>query len=161
MSHDNASMETVSRTQHLVPATAILALSLIVAWLSYTREPAGAFLFPRMIGSVMLFLAVWNFARASLGLAKVGEGMSRTTIARIAPGLVVMLLFVFFAAKALGFYAASYIAFVGIYSLYDPASHRSLAAWVKRNLVAAVFMCVIYGLFAMLLKVQTPRGLFF
>ena len=72
-----------------------------------------------------------------------------------------MLIFVFLAAKALGFYVASYNAFVGIYSFYDPASHRSPTVWGKRCLVAAVFMCVIYGLFAMLLKVQTPRGLFF
>ena len=161
MSVNNASVAPLSRAQHLIPATAILILAVTVAWLSYTREPAAAFLFPRMIGSVMLLLAVWNFIRAFLGLAKVGDGLSRTTILRIAPGLVVMLVFVFMAAKALGFYVASYFAFVGIYSFYDPASHRSPAVWGKRCLVAAVFMCVIYGLFAMLLKVQTPRGLFF
>ncbi|ASJ74690.1 tripartite tricarboxylate transporter TctB family protein [Granulosicoccus antarcticus] len=170
MSGDNASavisenaetMATASRLQHMIPGTAILVLALTVAWLSFTREPASAFLFPRMIGSIMLLLAVWNFIRAASGLAKVGEGVSGLTITRIAPGLVVMIVFVYFAAKFLGFYAASYIAFVSIYSLYDPASHGSPKAWLRRCLVAAGFMSVIYALFTMLLQVQTPRGLFF
>lgn len=161
MTQDNTALVPLSRTQHLIPATAILVLAMTVAWLSFTREPAAAFLFPRMIGSVMLLLAAWNFIRAFLGLARVGDGLSRTTITRVAPGLLVMLIFVFLAAKGLGFYVASCLAFVGIYSFYDPASHRSPVVWGKRCLVAAVFMCVIYGLFAMLLKVQTPRGLFF
>jgi hypothetical protein len=161
VNHDNASVVGVSRAQHLIPAAAILVLAVTVAWLSFTREPADAFLFPRIIGSVMLLLAVWNFTRAFLGLAKVGEGLSRTTMVRMAPGIIVMLIFVYFAAKALGFYVASYLAFVGIYSLYDPASHLSVHSWVKRTLVAAAFMFIIYCLFSLLLKVQTPRGLFF
>ena len=147
--------------QHLVPGVLILLLALTVAWLSFTREPSDAYLFPRLISSVMLLLAVWNFCRALFGLARVGDGLSAGTLVRIAPGVMVMVVFVYFAAKILGFYVASFTAFLCLYSLYDPAPHWAIASWIKRIAVAAVFMLVIYGLFTMLLKVQTPRGLYF
>lgn len=150
-----------TRAQHLIPASVILVLSLSVAWLSFTREPADAFLFPRMIGSVMLLLAVWNFLRAFLGMARIGDGLSKSAVVNLLPGLILMVVFVLFAAKLFGFYVASYAAFLGVYSLYDPAAHLSVATWVKRLLVTTVFMLVIYGLFTLLLKVQTPRGMFF
>jgi len=152
---------TSNRAQHLVPATMVLLLAGVVAWLSFTREPAGAFLFPRLISVVMLGLAGWNFARAALGLARVGGGLSAGLFLRIAPGAVVMLIYVFLAARSLGFYAASYLAFVAIYALYDPASHASPSAWARRLAIPAGFMAVIYLLFNTLLKVQTPRGIFF
>ena len=151
----------ITRAQHLIPATIILALALTVAWLSFTREPADAFLFPRMIGSVMLLLAIWNFLRAFLGIARIGDGLSRSAVVNVLPGLALMVLYVLFAAKFFGFYVASYVAFLGIYTLYDPASHLSAATWMKRLLVTTGFMLVIYGLFTLLLKVQTPRGMFF
>lgn len=149
------------RLQHLLPASLIVLLALTVTWLSYTREPSDAFLFPRLISSAMLLLASWNFIRALLGLAKVGTGISGATLLRILPGLCVMIALVYFAAKELGFYCASYLAFITLYSLYDPASHAAVSTWVKRLLVTTAFMAVIYGLFTVLLKVQTPRGLFF
>ncbi len=150
-----------SRLQHLFPASAILLLALVVAWLSFTREPAAAFLFPRLIAVAMLLLAGWNFARAALGLARIGSGLSPSLIRNIAPGIIAMMIYVFFLAKWLGFYAASMLIFVVIYSLYDPAPHSKPGAWAKRITVAFGFMCVMYLLFNLLLKVQTPRGLFF
>lgn len=149
------------RLQHIVPALGILALSIIVTWISYTQEPADAFTFPRVIASVMVVLAIWNFARAALGYAKVGGGVSMNGVMTLLPGLLVMIVYVFFAAKTLGFYAASALAFVVIFTLYDPAPHTALMSWVKRIGVTLFFMAVMYGLFTLLLKVQTPRGMFF
>lgn len=157
----NTQKVQITRAQHLIPASVILVLALSVAWLSFTREPADAFLFPRMIGSVMLLLALWNFLRAFLGMARVGDGLGKSAVANLLPGLILMVVFVLFAAKFFGFYVASYVAFLGVYSLYDPAAHLSAATWVKRLLVTTGFMLVIYGLFTLLLKVQTPRGMFF
>lgn len=160
MNPDIAETMPLSRTQHLVPAAAVLVLAITVAWVSFTREPSEAFLFPRMIASVMLLLALWNFIRASLGMARVGEGLTRQEVGVIAPGLCVIVLLVYVAARYLGFYSASWLAFLSIYSLYDPASHASPAVWVKRVLITTAFLCVIYALFSLLLQVQTPRGLF-
>lgn len=161
MSTQSGVQASASRLQHLLPASLILLLALTVTWLSYTREPADAFLFPRLISSVMVLLAIWNFIRAATGLARVGDGLSGKTLLNLAPGVAVMLLLVYFGAKTLGFYAASFLAFVCVYSLYDPASHMALKSWLRRLLVTAVFMAVIYALFTLLLKVQTPRGLLF
>jgi len=151
---------TASRTQHLVASSVILAVALVVGWLSFTQQPAEAFLFPRLISVFFMVLAAWNFVRAFLALSKVGEGLSAETALAIAPGLVVTLVYVFWAAKALGFYAASTGAFFILYSLYDPTPLADGRAWLKRVIVTAIFMAIIYALFTLLLKVQTPRGLF-
>ena len=104
------------RIQHLVPATIILVLGIWVAWISFTQEPSGAFLFPRLISVIMVLLAVWNFSRAALGFAKAGAGFYAYEIRNILPGLVVAAIYVFFAAKMLGFYVASIATFLIIYS---------------------------------------------
>jgi len=150
----------IQRAQHLFPAVCILLLAATVAFLSFTREPADAFLFPRLISVVMLGLACWNFVRAVTGVSKVGAGLTLQTARAILPGLLVLVVYVFFAAKYLGFYLSSLIAFFVLFSLYDPASHLNMRTWVKRIIISVLFMLVIYALFTLLLKVQTPRGLF-
>lgn len=149
-----------TRTQFALPALMVLLLSLAVAYLSFTREPAAAFLFPRLISVFMLALASWNFVRAVRGQSRVGSGVSREVLINIAPGLLVTLVYVFWAAKFLGFYLASFITLFLLFSLYDPESHKSLRVWIKRLLVTTAFMAIIYALFSLLLKVQTPRGIF-
>lgn len=156
----SSSSSTASRVGHLVPASLVLALAAVVAWLSYTQEPAGAFLFPRLIGTVMLALALWNFIRAAMGVSKVGHGIAANTWLNIIPGIALMAVFIFFAAKYFGFYVASTGAFFLLYSGYDPTPHTALSSWVKRVVITVLFMGVVYALFTLLLKVQTPRGLF-
>ena len=150
-----------SRAQHFAPALAVLVLAATVAWLSFTREPAGAYLFPRLISGVMLALAAWNLARAALGLARVGQGLDADTLRRVGPGIAVLLAYALFAAKALGFYVASYLAFVALFSLYDPRPHDRLESWARRFGIGFAVLFVVHALFAWLLNVQTPRGLFF
>jgi len=152
---------TASRLQHVVSSGVILLVAAMVTWISFTQEPADAFLFPRLIAIFFIGLAVWNFIRAVTGLAKVGEGLDSTSLINIIPGLLVMTVYVFFAAKALGFYLASTIAFLMIFTIYDPSAFSDGKAWLKRILVTLCFMLVMYGLFALLLKVQTPRGIWF
>ena len=149
------------RLQHLVPATIIFVLAVIVTWLSFTQEPAAAFSFPRVISVVFVLLAIWNFIRAATGLARVGRGIELGEARNIAPGLLVMLLLVFWGAKALGFYVASTLAFFAVYSLYDPTPMSSIKDWLKRVVVTLVFMTIIYVLFSTVLQVHTPRGMFF
>ncbi len=152
---------TASRSQHVVSSGIILAIAALVTWISFTQEPADAFLFPRLIAIFFAGLAVWNFIRAITGLSRVGEGLDLSSFKNILPGLLVMLIYVFFAAKMLGFYLASTIAFMTIYTLYDPAPPGDANSWGKRLRVTVIFMTVMYGLFALLLKVQTPRGIWF
>jgi len=146
--------------QQISSAGIVLIIAISVAWLSYTREPAEAFLFPRLISIVFLVLSVWNFARAGLGLARVGGGVDVTSAINLTPGLVVMALFAFWLAQFLGFYVASTLTFFTLLTLYDTGNRRQLANWIKRAVITIVFMAVMYGLFAYVLKVQLPRGLF-
>ena len=149
------------RLQHVAASGCIALVGVIVAYVSYTAEPAAAFLFPRLISTVFVVLALWTFAKACLGWTKVGAGLSARAFANLAPGLAIALIYIFWAAKALGFYTATALAFFVLYSLYDPAPHRMASSWVRRIVVSAVFVGVMYGLFALLLKVYTPREVLF
>lgn len=151
---------TARTLQHVFPSLAVLAIALVVGWLSFTQQPAAAFLFPRIISVVFIALALWNFARAALGLARVGAGIDRTTFLNLLPGVFVIGLYVLLGARNLGFYTAGTLTFLVLYTLYDPAPLGSVRDWGKRILVTAAFMLVIYALFALVLQVQTPRGSF-
>lgn len=154
-------MNDLPRSQHIIASGLVAAVGIGVTYVSYTAEPADAFLFPRLISTVFVVLALWTFGKALLGRTKVGNGLDARSIMNILPGLVVALIYVFWAAKGLGFYTASTIAFFILLSLYDPAPHGEVKSWIKRAIITAGFLAVMYGLFAMLLNVFTPREIFF
>lgn len=154
-------MTSLPRIQHIIGSGVVAAVGLWVTYISYTATPSEAFLFPRLIATVFVVLAVWTFAKACLGWTKVGNGISTTQLKNLAPGLVVALVYIFWAAKGFGFYTATTVAFFILLSLYDPAPHGALKSWLKRIAITAGFMLVMYGLFAKLLVVFTPREVFF
>ncbi|NNL17656.1 MAG: tripartite tricarboxylate transporter TctB family protein [Boseongicola sp.] len=154
-------MTDLPRVQHIIASGLVAAVGITVAVISYTQEPAAAFLFPRLISTVFVVLALWTFGKAVLGRTKVGNGLNRQAMMNILPGLVVALVFVYWAAKGLGFYTASTIVFFILLSLYDPAPHNEAKSWIKRAAITAGFLAVMYGLFAGLLNVFTPREIFF
>ena len=154
-------MTNLPRTQHIIASGLVAAVGIWVAFVSYTQEPAAAFLFPRLISTVFVILALWTFAKAIMGRTRVGNGLNAEAMRNIVPGLIVAIIYVYWAASALGFYTASAIAFFILVSLYDPAPHGALKSWIKRILITAGFVAVMYGLFAELLSVFTPREIFF
>lgn len=155
------STPSLPRLQHIIGSGIVAAVGIWVAFVSYTQQPSEAFLFPRLISSVFVVLALWTFAKACLGWTKVGGGISVRQFTNLLPGLVIALIYIFWAAKGLGFYTATTLAFFILLSLYDPAPHDSVRSWLRRILITAIFMVVIYGLFAKLLTVYTPREVFF
>ena len=154
-------MTNLPRTRHIIASGLVAAVGIWVAFVSYTQEPAAAFLFPRLISTVFVILALWTFAKAIMGRTRVGNGLNAEAMRNIVPGLIVAIVYVYWAASALGFYTASAIAFFILVSLYDPAPHGALKSWIKRILITAGFVAVMYGLFAELLSVFTPREIFF
>lgn len=154
-------MTSLPRIQHIIASGLVAAVGVAVAYVSYTQEPADAFLFPRLISSVFVVLALWTFGKALLGRTKVGNGLDARSMMNILPGLLIALIFVYWAAKGLGFYTASTITFFVLLSLYDPAPHNEAKSWLKRVAITAGFLAVMYGLFAGLLNVFTPREIFF
>lgn len=154
-------MSDLPRNQHIIASGVVAAVGIWVAYISFTQEPAAAFLFPRMISTVFVILALWTFGKAILGRSKVGNGLSASALKNLAPGLIVALIYIFWAAKGLGFYTATTITFFILLSLYDPAPHNEGRTWIKRIIITAGFLAVMYGLFAALLQVYTPREIFF
>ena len=154
-------MNYLPRSQHIIASGLIAGVGISIAYISFTQEPAAAFTFPRIISSVFAVLAIWTFVKALLGRTKVGNGISDTHMRQTLPGLIIMIVYVFWAAETLGFYTATSIAFFILFSLYDPAPHTALKSWVKRIAITAGVMAVLYGLFAQLLNVFTPREIFF
>ncbi|WP_375230657.1 tripartite tricarboxylate transporter TctB family protein [Roseobacter sp. S98] len=152
---------SLPRVQHIVGSGVVAVVGIWVTWVSYTQQPSEAFLFPRLISTVFVVLALWTFFKACLGWTKVGNGISARQLTSLAPGLVIALIYIFWAAKALGFYTATTLAFFVLLSLYDPAPHGLVRSWVRRVIITACFMAVMYGLFAVLLKVYTPREILF
>lgn len=149
------------RLQHMIGSGLVAAVGVSVCYISYTQQPSEAFLFPRLIATIFVVLALWTFIKACLRWTKVGNGISMTQFKNLAPGLIVALIYIFWAVKGLGFYTATTIAFFILLSLYDPAPHTAVKSWVKRVITTACFMAAMYGLFALLLKVYTPREIFF
>lgn len=154
-------MTDLPRNQHVIASGLVAAVGVSIAYVSFTQEPAAAFVFPRLIASVFAVLAIWTFAKALMGRTKVGNGISAQAMRNMLPGLIVAIIYVYWAAKGLGFYTATTFAFFALLSLYDPAPHTSAKSWIKRILITAGFMAVMYGLFAQLFNVFTPREIFF
>ena len=146
--------------QHRISSGIIALVAAWVCWISFTQKPAEAFLFPRVIAAFFLVLAIWTFAKALLGRSKVGNGLSMQAAKNMAPGVGIAFIYIFWAAKALGFYFSSGITFFLLLSMYDPSPNNEPKTWIKRAIITAGFIIIMYTLFAVVLKVFTPRGMF-
>ena len=88
-------------------------------------------------------------------------GVSRPALPSFRWVTVIPVLLAFFAypwaMETLGFYVTAFAVFLFIVSLYAPDGYSPRAV-AKRVAVSAAFIGVIYALFALLLRVQTPQG---
>ena len=153
-------MIRLSHFQNIISSVIIATVGLSVCAISFVQEPASAYLFPRLISAVFAILSVITVAKAFAGNSNINNSLLAKDLANMAPGLAAALIYIFYAAETLGFYTATGIVFFAIYSIYDTASHMELRNWGKRILVTALFIAVMYGLFAEILTVFTPREFF-
>ena len=152
---------SASRMQHVAASSVVTAVGLWVAYVSYTQKPAAAFLFPRLISTAFVAFALWDFAQACIGRMKGGDGFSARSFSRLVPGMVIALIYIFWGANFLGFYAATAIAFYILLSLYDSSPHGEVKTWFRRLFITVCFVAVMYAVFDLLLKVYTPHGILF
>ena len=158
----NAAGPTVAgRLQQSVAALIILAVACWITIVSFDVEDPQPYLFPQLFSGIMTALALMAVIRAVRGLNRTGVGMGRRKFLTIAPGLAVMLVYAFALAEWLGFYSAAFLGMLTLYSLYDPLPHGKLRSWAVRLAVTVGFVAVIYAVFALGLKVQTPEGILF
>ena len=154
----------MNRLEQAIPAGIIMLVGLWVAFTSYTQTPAEAFVFPRLVSAVFVVLSVWVFVQSLMKDGETGETgatIPKEMWLRMLPGLAVSAVYVFWAAKAFGFYTATAVTVFVLISMYDPAPHSAPKSWVKRVAIAVGFMVVMYLLFKMLLGVFTPREILF
>jgi hypothetical protein len=136
----------------------VLATAIGLYWLASSAGNPEAYLFPRIIAGGMGVLAI------AILLATFGRLAATAVPTRVAipwrstiPALAIFVGYRW-ALEALGFYSATFAAFLLIVSIYAP-DRASVRAFVTRVAVSAAFTGVLYGLFAVALRVQTPRGL--
>jgi hypothetical protein len=133
-----------------------LALGVLLFALAGESE---AYLFPRFtaIGIAVLGLAILaSTVRASSGSTPVADNAG-TTWPRIVPVLLIFIVYRW-AMEAIGFYTAGFAAFLAIVWIYAPEPF-SVGSAVKRIAISAAFIAVIFAVFSLLLRVQTPRGI--
>lgn len=148
------------KLQNIVPCAVILGAGIWVAAISFTQTPAAAYIFPRLISAVFVALACFAVIKAIVGGDDSEQGITLAEIASMAPGVTIAFIYVFWAAKFFGFYTGTALTVFILISLYDPAPHSAAWSWVKRILITAGFMAVMYLLFAVILNVWTPREIF-
>ena len=149
------------RLQQSIAAVVILAVACWITVVSFDVEDPQPYLFPQLFSGIMVVLALMAVLRAARGRNRTGAGIGVRKFLNIAPGLAVMLIHVFLLADWLGFYAAAFLSMLTLYSLYDPNLHRKVRTWAVRLAVTVGFVAVIYAVFALGLKVQTPEGILF
>lgn len=154
----SAMSKVAGRWQQAIPASVVLALAVWVSFVSFNVRDPEPYLFPRLISLAMLGLSGVAFWRALRGGNRTGAGIDGRTMLNITPGVVLMIIYVFVLAERLGFYASSCVVFLSLYALYDPNPH-SVRVWGRRLVITAGFMVVLYLIFALVLRVQTPRGI--
>lgn len=146
------------RAQQIIPSAIILIIAVVVCWVSFTAEPAEAFLFPRLISSAMAGLALLTFFNAVKGSAPRIAGFNWQLTLNLLPGTVILLIAVFWAAVTVGFYATVLVSFFLLATFYDSSGDHSPKALLKRGGVSLGFVLILYGLFTKLLRVQIPTG---
>lgn len=146
--------------QHKISSGLVALVAVTVCYVSFTRQPADAYLFPRVVSIFFLGLALWTFVKALMGRSKAGNGLSINMFKNMAPGVLISAIYIFWAAKSLGFYTATSVAFFLLLTSYDPASYSEYKSWFKRIIITAGFVAIMYALFAKILVVYTPRGMF-
>ena len=154
-------MRTLER---LLPPGLILIVGIWVAAISYTQSPAAAFAFPRIIATVFVVLSLAVFIRTVL--RPEAEDVTSAAIPtaewrNFLPGLAIGLIYVYLAAANVGFYTSTAVVVFLLITLYDPAPYNRSATWIRRIVITAGFVAVMYGLFAIILNVFSPREILF
>ena len=143
----------------------IVLLSGFISYISFSQEPEEAFLFPRLF-SICFFVLSWFVMIQTIRPSgrEYEESKDKAISGKlriISPGVIAMIAYVYFLAEWLGFYTSSYLILLFILSFYDGKNHREAMSWVIRFALSTGTITVIYLMFYMLLKVQTPRGVLF
>jgi len=81
--------------QHKLSSGFVASVAFIVCYISFTRQPSDAYLFPRVISVFFLTLSLWTFIKALLGLSKAGNGLTLNMFRNMLPGMLISSIYLF------------------------------------------------------------------
>ena len=142
--------------KNIVSVLVAISLSILLVVASFSGGHSEAYLFPRIITSIMLVLSVLLLIQHFYGK---NHPKKTINIAKLAPFFILIIIFVLL-GENLGFYLCASLMFLTICYFYYP-ERKDMKKILFFLLICAVFMTAIYFLFTFLLKVQVPRFFLF
>ena len=146
------------KINNLTSLICILFISILLAFASFTggsENTSEAYLFPKLITSVMIILSsfslIFYFLNKSFSVAEVD-------IKKLSIYLISLILFVFF-GEIVGFYFFAILLF--FINSYYYSEDKNIKRIIQNMIVTFIFMLFIYFLFSIMLKVQVPRFFLF
>ncbi len=137
-------------------AIAVFLFAGFLLWLCTGHENPEVYLFPFMVSIALFALSALALGRDLMGLG--GHDVQPVPMLRLLPMLVIIVAYVL-AIELVGMYSSSLLALFLIVFIYHP-SEQLMSRLSSSALIAAGFIGLMYVLFSILLKVQTPRGWF-
>ena len=129
-----------------------ISLSILLVVASFSGGHSEAYLFPRIITSIMLFLSLLLLIQH---FYEKDHPIKKINIAKLAPFFILIIIFILL-GENLGFYLCASLMFLTICYFYYPEK-KDMKKVLFFLLIGAAFMMAIYFLFTFLLKVQVPR----
>jgi len=139
----------------LISVIFILLLSTLLAYVSFSGGTPEAYLFPKIITSVMMILS--SLALVLYFFDK-EENFAKVDIKKLSIYLISLILFISF-GEFLGFYFLAILLFIIISYFYS--ERKTIITFIYNLLFTFLFMICTYFLFSILLKVQVPRFFIF
>ena len=138
--------------KNIVSVLVAISLSILLVVASFSGGHSEAYLFPRIITSIMLVLSLLLLIQHFYGK---NHPKKTINIAKLAPFFILIIIFVLL-GENLGFYLCASLMFLTICYFYYPEK-KDMKKIIFFLLICALFMTAIYFLFTFLLKVQVPR----
>jgi len=143
------------KINNLASVIFILLISIMLAYVSFSGKQSEAYLFPKIITSVMIILSSLSLVVYFFDKTK---KMAEINFSKLSIYLISLILFIFF-GEILGFYFLTIILFLAVCYFYS--ERKSFKTIIYNILITSLFMLFIYFLFSILLKVQVPRFFLF
>ena len=142
--------------KNIVSVLVAISLSILLAVASFSGGNSEAYLFPRIITSIMLVLSLLLLIQH---FYEKNHPIKKINIAKLTPFFILIIIFVLL-GENLGFYLCASLMFLTICYFYYPEK-KDVKKVLFFLLIGAAFMMAIYFLFTFLLKVQVPRFFLF
>jgi hypothetical protein len=142
------------KINNLTSLISILIISITLGYVSFTggtETTSEAYLFPKLITSVMIILSSFSLV---FYLMNKNSSVANIDIKKLSVYLVSLILFIFL-GETIGFYFLAILLF--LINSYYYSEIKSLKNIIQNTIITIMFMTFIYILFSIMLKVQVPR----